>query len=79
MAGKTLFMDGATPAHLLCWAAAICLLASPAASQGFMLSTPEHVPIPVRGPLPQLQTLSGHINLTMTATELEVGPAVTMH
>ena len=70
-------MEGATPAHLLCWAAAICLLAAPAASQGFMLPTPEHVPIPVRGPLPQLQTLSGHINLTFTATELEVGPAVT--
>ena len=72
-------MDGASPTHLLCWAAAICLLAAPAASQGFMLPTLEHMPIPARGPLPQLQTLSGHVNFIMTATELEVGLAVTVH
>ena len=58
---------------LRCLAAAALLLLAPQASgQGFLLSTPQQIPILAREALPQLQTLSGSVNISMTATTVEV-------
>lgn len=67
---------GCSPAAapLRCLAAAALLLLAPQAfGQEFLLSTPQQIPILAREALPQLQTLSGNINISMTATTVE-GP-----
>ena len=65
---------GCSPAAapLRCLAAAVLLLAPQAFGQGFLLSTPQEIPILAREALPQLQTLSGNVNISMTATTVEV-------
>lgn len=66
---------GCSPAAapLRCLAAAALLLLAPQAfGQEFLLSTPQQIPILAREALPQLQTLSGNINISMTATTVEV-------
>ena len=66
---------GCSPAaaSLQCLAAAALLLLAPQAfGQGFLLSTPQGIPILAREALPQLQTLSGNVNISMTATTVKV-------
>ena len=65
---------GCSPAAapLRCLAAAALLLAPQAFGQGFLLSTPQEVPVLAREALPQLQTLSGNVNISMTATTVKV-------